>query len=84
MFEEKLKKHQKLNNNLVEQIVNFAGDVKPPILYMAECLDKPDLDVEEIKTIIPELSKQLTIVNDRLNKFIGFVTTLYINNNPRD
>ena len=77
-------KHQKLNNDLVEQIVDFASNVKPSILHMGECLAKHDLDDEEIKTIIPELSNQLTVVNDRLNKFVGVVTTLYLSVNPRD
>ena len=82
IYSNELQKQRDLSNNLAKLIVDFAGDVKKPVLDMAECLENGDLSDTDNVSIIPELSRNLKYINDRLNTFVGIATNLYLTTNP--
>ncbi|MFC1651435.1 hypothetical protein ACFL2X_07680, partial [Candidatus Latescibacterota bacterium] len=84
MLANELKKQQELSNNLAKLIIEFAGEIKKPVMNMADCLEKKNLTVEGSQSILPVLSNDVKLVNDKLNKFVGVVTNLYLSANPRN
>jgi|GEM_PF-7089481 hypothetical protein len=83
MSADELKKQQELSNNLAKLIIDFAGDIKKPVMNMAECLEKSIPAHNDDTSILPGLSHDVKTVNDTLNKFVGIVTNMYLSSNPR-
>ena len=83
MSADELKKQRELSSNLAKLIIDFAGDIKKPIMNMAECLERSNQAHKDDQSILPGLSNDVKLVNDTLNKFVGVVTNMYLSANPR-
>ena len=83
MSANELKKQQELSNNLAKLIIEFAGEIKKPVMNMADRLEKSNKNIEVDRSILPILSNDVKLLNNKLNKFVGVVTNLYLSANPR-
>ena len=82
MSSDELKKQRELSNNLAKLIVDFAGDMKKPVINMAECLDRSNKTLADDPLILSEIARDVKSVNDLLNKFVGYATNLYLSAHP--